>query len=341
MALSLHEKISIAEARQWLLTAHEEWTGKHTDSLNDDELAALEAQIVTAKPVDFKAPRKPRVSKASTSDSERMAAEHDDSKCDARIWLKGGFAAQCSCSKVDGQFFCKKHQNEADSHGGVTKNGSFNGDRPTHHYGDESEKLIPWHDVTTVKPKKGEKAPKGEKVARAPRKCGCCGEIGHDKRSCPKNTDKSSTPMSPADAVAAAEAALAAAKEAAAVAAPESSEDAAAEAVSAPTTSEDSSDLEEDVSEITTEDNGAGVGITTPVEDSGYQSDTTQAYESPSDEEEESELVDCSLDGICYSRTADGTVNDDEDEPVGNWVDEKIEFSSVGKRLHRTKLAAM
>ena len=67
-------------------------------------------------------------------------------KCDARIWLKGGFAAQCSCSKVDGQFLCKNHQKEADSHGGVTKNGSFNGDRPTHHYGVESEKRIPWHE---------------------------------------------------------------------------------------------------------------------------------------------------------------------------------------------------
>ena len=150
--------------------------------------------------------------------------------------------------------------------------------------------------------------------------------------------------MSPADAVAAAEAALAAAKEAAAkeaavVAA--AKEETAAAPVSDPSTPEDSSELEEDVSEITTEDNAAGVGLSTSVDDTGYQSDTTQACESPSDEEEETVLIDCSLDGICYSRTADGTVNDDEDEPVGNWVDGKIEFSSVGKRLHRTKLASM
>ena len=95
--------------------------------------------------------------KKKKKSTEERAGVYDPTKCDARIWLKGGFAAQCSCAKVDGQFFCKKHQNEADSHGGVTKNGSFNGERPTHHYGDESEKLIPWHDVTPVKPKKGEK----------------------------------------------------------------------------------------------------------------------------------------------------------------------------------------
>jgi len=61
MSLQIHEKISTAEARQWLLNAHEEWTGKHTDSLNGEELAVLEAQIVAAKPVDFKAtiPNKP------------------------------------------------------------------------------------------------------------------------------------------------------------------------------------------------------------------------------------------------------------------------------------------
>jgi len=336
MALALHEKISIAEARQWLLTAHEEWTGKHTDSLTDEALAALEAQIVATKPVDFKAPRKPRASKASTSDSERMNAEHDDSKCDARIWLKGGFAAQCSCAKVDGQFFCKKHQKEADSHGGVTKNGSFNGDRPTHHYGDESDKVIPWHDVVIEKPDKTNKSAPGNKK---PRVCGCCGETGHDKRKCPKNTANSSPPMTAAEAVAAAEAALAAAK---AAAAKETAEASSNEVISpAESPAESPVELDEDVTEVTSGDSGAGVGLSTTVEESGYQSDTTVAYVPHSDEEEETELIDCSFEGIKYSRSGDGIVRDDDDEEVGKWVNGAIEFDASGKKCHRYAVAAL
>ena len=336
MALALHEKISIAEARQWLLTAHEEWTGKHTDSLTEEALAALEAQIVATKPVDFKAPRKPRASKASTSDSERMNAEHDDSKCDARIWLKGGFAAQCSCAKVDGQFFCKKHQKEADSHGGVTKNGSFNGERPTHHYGDESEKTIPWHDVVIEKPDKGKKPASGTKKGRV---CGCCGETGHDKRKCPKNTAKSSPPMTAAEAVAAAEAALATAKAAAAAetaaketAAKETVEASSNEVITPPESPVESSvELDEDLTEVDSGDSGEGVGLTTSVDGS----------EDHSDEEEDTELIDCSFEGIKYSRTGDGIVRDDDDEEVGKWVNEAIEFTTSGKKCHRYAVAAL
>lgn len=341
MALSLHEKVSVAEARQWLLTAHEEWTGKHTDSLTDEELSEFDSQIAQMKPVDFKAPRKPRSSKKSTPDSERINAQYDESKCDARIWLKGGYDAQCSCCKVDGQFFCKKHQNEADANGGATKNGSFNVERPTHHYGDESNKLIPWHDVVIEKTSKGGKqAPTGTRKERV---CGCCGEAGHDKRKCPKNTAKSA-PMTAAEAVAAAEATLAAAKEAAAkeAATKETTAQETSTVESSPNEPPSPIELDEDHSEIN-KDGGAGVGFSTSVEDTGYQSDTTEAYVSQSEEEMSGHTA-CPFEGVKYWRNVDGiVVDDDDDEPaeVGKWDDGAIVFTSIGRRLHGISLASL
>jgi hypothetical protein len=390
MALQLHEKISVAEARQWLLTAHEEWTGEHTDSLDEEDLTALYAQIAAMKPVDFKTPRKPRTTKVSPTDTERMEADYDEGKCDARIWLKGGFAAQCSCKKLEGQFLCKRHEAEAEAHGGETKNGSFNAKCPTHKFDDESNDPCWWSDQLAEwvekKTQKGEKPTGG---SRGPRKCGCCGELGHDKRKCPNNTDQPSIPMTVADL----EAALAVAKEAATKAAEAKAAKAEAKAAKAATkaaeakaeaeavveasdpeleedttspTTEGSGagvgltttdeaeavveasdpELEEDTTSPTTEGSGADVGLTTTEEADGYQSDTTQAYASPSDEENVTGFTRFTFDGVEYSRDAEGVKarededGDNDEDYVGKWVGDKIEFTRSGSRIHRMLKAA-
>jgi len=340
MALALHEKISIAEARQWLLNAHEEWTGTHIDTLTESQLEDLDKAMAAMKPIDFKAPRKKRTTKTSSSTSERSEAEYDEDKCDARVWLAGGFDAQCSCKKINGQFLCKKHQNEADKHDGKIKNGFINAERPTHHYGDESEKAIPWHDVAIEKPAKGAKDSKGGKKdtttisKRKPRKCGCCGEIGHDKRSCPKASTEPSTPMVPIEqmTIEQMESAIAAAKLAQASQQTETSQ----EVTTPEETPVDTPELDEDSSII-----GAGVGF--EGDDVSELSNTMEdtLVISANDEDESSDIIDCTFEDIPYSRNNEGIVFDDEGDPVGEWVDDAIQFNHTGETNHRMAKAAL
>ena len=113
-SMPMHEKISIAEAVQWIQNVKESWEEGGFPE-DHEELCKVCADL---KPVDFKAPRKPRVSKGSSSLSERCDAEYDTGKCDASVWLKGsasvegggcGHRVQCSSKKVDGTFLCKRH----------------------------------------------------------------------------------------------------------------------------------------------------------------------------------------------------------------------------------------
>ena len=335
MAFALHEKISVAEARQWLLNAHEEWTGKNNDSLTESELEDLDKAMVTMKPVDFKAPRKKRATKTSSSTSERSEADYDEVKCDTRVWLTGGFGGQCSCKKIDGQFLCKKHQKEADNHCGMVKNGFINADRPTHHYGDETEKAIPWHDVVIEKPEKTE-TKQSSNGSRKPRKCGCCGEIGHDKRSCPMAKGGTSSPMM---SVEQAEAALAAAKVAAAKKNEETSssvetvsdvvEAVVEEVVEAVVEEAVEETHNDDLEEDTSGDSGAGVGSHLLQE------------ESPESDEESGDMIDCTFEDIPYSRNSEGGVVDDDGDKVGSWVDGAIKFDRCGEKQHRMAKAAL
>ena len=138
--------------------------------------------LVKHKPKDFKAPRKPRASKISSSD--RSEADYDCQLCDARVWnadpdTKKGLGGQCSRKKIDGECVCVIHVKEAGKHGGLLRNGLVTGPRPSHAYGDESQQLLPWHDVELpIKPTK--KASSGGK-----RKCSNCGQPGHNKKTCP------------------------------------------------------------------------------------------------------------------------------------------------------------
>ena len=139
-SFNLSSKISGHEAVAWTQAVL---------NAKDIHLTIEEVTLLVDKfrPTDFKNPRKPRTSKISSNSSQRSEQEYDPSLCNARIWLKGGFSGQCSCKYADGATLCKRHQNEADKHSGMIKNGFFNAERPTHHYGDESLKAIPWADL--------------------------------------------------------------------------------------------------------------------------------------------------------------------------------------------------
>ena len=183
-SFSLHDKITGHEIKEWYLSSLELDTA--------DGEAAWES-FMDHKPVDFKVPKKPRVSKKSSTPAERADAEYMEGKCDARVYKgpsKGGWGCQCSCKKVDGQFLCKRHQTEADAHDGMVKNGFVTGDRPTHHYGDAESTLIPWHDVEVPTKVKAKKTSGEKKVST--RKCSCCGETGHNKSKCPNKSDSDS-----------------------------------------------------------------------------------------------------------------------------------------------------
>ena len=143
--------------------------------------------LVKHKPVDFKAPRKSRASKMSSS--ERSEAEYDCQLCDARVWnadpvTKKGLGGQCSRKKLEDECLCVIHIKESGKHDGLLRNGFINGPRPVHAYGDDTLEFFKWHDVELPdKPvkKTSSGAPKGGK-----RKCSNCGEAdGHNIKTCP------------------------------------------------------------------------------------------------------------------------------------------------------------
>ena len=174
----LSAKISGHEAYAWIKNCLE------NHSLLPEDEEQLRDFIISHKPKDFKNPRKHRVSNKSSS--ERSSEPKDETKCDAIIWLKDGkvgYPGQCSRKKKGDNTLCAFHQKEADNHCGCTRFGLFDVTRYTHAYNNPEDTLHAWHDVEIPdKPKKEKKpsdAPKGT------RKCGICGETGHNKRKCP------------------------------------------------------------------------------------------------------------------------------------------------------------
>ena len=184
MSLVMHDTIKVATAEQWLRNAKESW-GLEID---EEEWLQVIADLMPEVTDELKkAGRKPRAAQKKSSSSERAVLEYDESKCDARSWNEG-FGAQCNNKKLDGQCLCKIHQTEASKHDGSLKNGFFNMERPTHHYGDESLKMIPWHGVVIEKKTKGS----GTKKSSDERQCSSCGGTGHNKRNCPMKEELAS-----------------------------------------------------------------------------------------------------------------------------------------------------
>ena len=171
LTIDFHAKLSGHEAKEWIRNCLTAMGHNHDD---DEKLIDFISQH---KPKDFKAPRKSRANKKSSS--ERSETEYECQLCDARVW-NDGLGAQCTRKKKDGEWFCTIHCKEASKNDGKLRNGLVTEDRPTHAYGDESQQLLPWHDVELP-----EKKTKKSSGGKGTRKCSNCGECGHNKKTCP------------------------------------------------------------------------------------------------------------------------------------------------------------
>lgn len=345
----MYAKLSGHEARAWIDSCVHNWTENGWFS-SDIDAEELTSSILACKPVGFKNPRRARTSKSSSS--ERSAAEYQCGLCDARIWADG-FGAQCSRKKLDGKSFCATHCKEADKNSGELRNGLITQDRPSHPYGDDSQPLLPWHDVEIVKVKKSSKSSElssdgSEKPARKPRKCGCCGQFGHNVRTCPNKASLSNTSE---ESVA------------------NSSEESVANIVGElrtllqpvtvsgdPSTEETTEETTEVVEQSPESDDGAGVGfiqqssINSLVSDvvsdivdavetdlSSPQLEEDLSVHTDSEDEAESSIT---WQGIKYTIDAEeGTVHDDELTEIGTWDGQKIKFVSPQEsKLHRLRV---
>ena len=171
LTIDFHAKLSGHEAKEWIQNCLIAMGHAH-----DDEEKLIEF-ISQHKPKDFKAPRKSRASKKSSS--ERSETEYECQLCDARVW-NDGLGAQCTRKKKDDGCLCTIHCKEVSKNDGKLRNGLITEDRPTHAYGDETQQLLPWHDVELP-----EKKTKKSSGGKGTRKCSNCGECGHNKKTCP------------------------------------------------------------------------------------------------------------------------------------------------------------
>jgi hypothetical protein len=266
----------------------------------------------------------PKVSK-KTPVEDRKDAPYNAERCDARVWLKpGDFAGQCNCKKVDGQDLCNRHQKESNDNGDMVRNGFYNQERPTHAYGNTEDKLLTWHDVVVEKSTKAKKKSGTSK----PRCCGNCGEPGHTKRNCPNATAEvkpKSKGFSEEELLKMLEVAQAA-----------KAAEAEVEAEKAAEVEQNSVELQEDILSPASQ-SAAGTGIA-----------AQESQEGSEDEEQEEEeqvkavsSIDCTFEEIPYTRDQDNVVYDDEFDEVGTWEEGMIVFTNLGKKTHRSLVAAL
>ena len=346
-SVDFHQKISGHEAKEWIRNV--------CDALDkgatfDDEESFIQF-ISEHKPKDFKAPRKQRASKKSSED--RAATEYNCQLCDARVW-NNALGGQCSRKKIDGEWCCTIHSKEAAKNDGKLRNGLITEERPTHAYGDESQALLPWHDVELPKKTKKTSEGEGKGKGKGTRKCSNCGECGHNKKTCPllkcETVDKVEKKVEKKEEKV-----------------EEKVEDVVSTVRAALTevVSKVEEKVEETIDEPIPEDDGAGTGLIPlnkesveeePVEEQeelfGLEKDyqmnaagnSTPKTEPLSDEElEEDESGDTiNFQGIEYTLdTEENMVYDDELAEVGTWDGEKIEFiNATAAKLHRVRKLA-
>jgi hypothetical protein len=316
-SLMVPEKFTVSESQKWLQTN----LGKLTD-LDDEGFIQMIRDFSKAIP---RKPSKP------TPIEDRIDAPYNESKCDARVWLKpGNFAGQCRCKKKDGQLLCGPHQKSADKNDGKLRNGHYNEDRPTHAFNDPEGELLEWHDVVIDKPDKKTKGSKGS--GKRKRNCGNCGKSGHDKRSCPNaSKDTSDKNMSVAELTALlAEAKIAEEKEAQSATETQSVDDDKTQACSNDggdvgnlddfEEEDHDEDLDEDTPLSPESQKAAGVGL---------ESEEEEEKEEEKEEEEESSTIDCTFEEVPYSRNLQNEVFTDDFDVIGKWVDDKIVFDDV------------
>jgi hypothetical protein len=175
-------KIPLEAAQEWIKSLMDHWREEGFPEDTDGDLLSI---ISPFYPKKTKSSSRSS-SRVSSSSSERSSMTYDPVRCDARVWLKGGFAGQCTCKKHEDGALCKRHQGEADKNSGMVKNGFYNSDRPDYHYGDsENGGFIPWNDSTIEPPPSKSKKTRS---SSGPRKCSLCGCVGHNKRKCPTLT---------------------------------------------------------------------------------------------------------------------------------------------------------
>jgi len=308
-SIDLHTKLSGHEVKTWYLASLD----LEVDTMDGE--AAWES-FMDYKPKDFKCPRRKGGKKASTPSCIEDAEQHDETKCDTRVYKGpsvGGWGCQCSSKKVEGERLCKAHQNEANKNDGMVRNGFINEDRPTHHYGDENNAQIPWHDVEL--PEKVSKAKKssGDAPKRGKRKCSGCGEVGHTLPKCPKASTKPDKVFSAADLKAMLKAA-------------EKKEQEEVEKLA------ENSELDEDTTVKT-------------ISFGDDESKSDEEDESQSDEEDESksDKIYFEFEGVEYRRSGNKVVDLPDRDNVGEWdvVNESISFSKFGRKNHRMRKAAL
>lgn len=322
-SVDFHQKISGHEAKEWIRNVCD---AMDRGATYDDEESFINF-ISEHKPKDFKAPRKQRASKKSSED--RAATEYNCQLCDARVW-NSGLGGQCSRKKIDGEWCCTIHSKEAAKNDGKLRNGLITEERPTHAYGDESQALLPWHDVELPKKTKKTSGGEGKGKGKGTRKCSNCGECGHNKKTCPllkcETVEKVEKKVEEVEKV----------------------EDVVSTVRAALTevVAKVEEKVEETIDEPIPEDDGAGTGLI-PLNKESVEEEVveTPKTEPLSDEElEEDQSGDTiTFQGIEYTLdTEENMVYDDELAEVGTWDGENIEFiNATAAKLHRVRKLAL
>ena len=322
-SVDFHQKISGHEAKEWIRNVCD---AIDRGATYDDEESFINF-ISEHKPKDFKAPRKQRASKKSSED--RAATEYNCQLCDARVW-NSGLGGQCSRKKIDGEWCCTIHSKEAAKNDGKLRNGLITEERPTHAYGDESQALLPWHDVELPKKTKKTSGGEGKGKGKGTRKCSNCGECGHNKKTCPllkcETVEKVEKKVEEVEKV----------------------EDVVSTVRAALTevVAKVEEKVEETIDEPIPEDDGAGTGLI-PLNKESVEEEVveTPKTEPLSDEElEEDQSGDTiTFQGIEYTLdTEENMVYDDELAEVGTWDGENIEFiNATAAKLHRVRKLAL
>jgi hypothetical protein len=331
-SVDFQQKISGHEAKEWIRNVCD---AIDRGATYDDEESFIKF-ISEHKPKDFKAPRKQRASKKSSED--RAATEYDCQLCDARVW-NDGLGGQCSRKKLEGEVCCSIHLKESAKNDGCLRNGYITEERPTHAYGDETQALLPWHDVELPKKTKKTSGGEGKGKGKGTRKCGNCGECGHNKKTCPllkcETVDNEEKKVEEVEKV--------------------------EEVISTVRTAltEVVAKVEETIEEPVPEDDGAGVGLhliepqadpwgveeQEEVLEKDYQTNaggnSTPKTEPLSDEDESNDTI--TFQGIEYTfDSEENMVYDDELAEVGTWDGETIEFiNATAAKLHRVRKLAL
>ena len=333
----LADKMTVSEAQEWL-------SGNMAAivCLPDSDFIQMVHGLNKAIP---RKPSKP------TPIEDRIDAPYNEGKCDARVWLKpGNFAGQCRCKKKDGELLCGPHQKSADKNDGKLRNGHYNKERPTHAFNDPDGEILEWHDVVVDKPEKKTKG--GKTSGKRKRNCGNCGKSGHDKRSCPNaSKDTSDKNMSVAELTAL----LAAAKLSEEKEAQSATETPPVDDDKAQACSNDGGDvanltdfgededgvvldevqLDEDAPLSPESQKAAGVGLEVEeeevkeVEEEEVKEVKEVEEEVEEEEEEGSSTIDCTFEGVPYSRNSGDEVFNDDFDAIGKWDDGKIVFDDI------------